>query len=616
MTTSFLDPHDVPTIPGTEGWERMYPYNYQFSTKDRVRSKYESSQLWYYDGLHYPEAHYPFDLIWDEAWFLALSRNNTRTFMMPPANGIDHRIVNGRVYITPVGVTDPKEIERRVPIFMKRAKHYYENWDRLYEDDWKVKMNALLAELDAQTFKPLPEMEDESVVFENKGTGSGFQLIRQYNHLIDMAFLVWQYHFEFLNLGYAAYVTFINTANSIFPDIPIHTLTKMVSGIDVVMYKPDEELIRLAKLAIKHHLDPIFLKEESSETVMAELAQSSPGRLWLTELEKARYPWFHISTGTGWYHHHRSWNDNLDIPFANLRMHIEAIKKGKAVGRPTEKLIEESQRIRKEYQGLINNDEDRQAFDQTYDICKKVFPYLEDHLFYVEHWFHSVFWNKMRQVGDVLKTAGFLEDREDIWYLKRGEIRDALWDYVTSWATGVRGRGISYWPREIEWRKGVIEKFQAWSPPSALGTPPEVVTEPFTIVLWGVTTDVLKGWLESMEAEAGGEEQNLLKGSPGASGIVEGKARVIKKVEELSELQDGEILVAMTTSPSWAPTFTKISGAVTDVGGAMCHAAIVCREYGLPTVVGTGNATKAIKTGDLIKIDGDRGLVKIIKRAD
>jgi pyruvate,water dikinase len=59
----------------------------------------------------------------------------------------------------------------------------------------------------------------------------------------------------------------------------------------------------------------------------------------------------------------------------------------------------------------------------------------------------------------------------------------------------------------------------------------------------------------------------------------------------------------------------KIAGCVTDVGGPMCHAAIVCREYGLPTVVGTGKGTHVIKTGDLIRIEGDTGIVTILQRA-
>ena len=614
MASKFLDPHDVEPIPGTEGWERMYPYHYQFSRDDPQRAEHESNQLWYYDGLHYPEPHPPFDLLWDEAWFLALSQNNTRTFLVPPAKGIEHRIVNGYVFITPIGIADPKEIEARVPIFMKRAGYYYDNWDTLYVE-WEARMKGLLNDLEAVSFQPLPEIEDESMVFEKRGTGSGYHLITKYDQLISMGFKCWQYHFEMLNLCYAAFLTFTNTIDQIFPNTPMGTVTKMVSGIDAMIMRPNAELIKLAKLAMENDVDSVILKPLKAAECMKELEKTTPGKYWLSELEKARYPWFHISTGTGWYHHDASWNDNLDIPFDSLRMHIKALKAGKAIDRPTARLVEERDKLVDEYRSLIQTNEDREAFDQTLSIARRVFPYAENHIFYVENWFHSVFWNKMRQVADILQGAGFIKDREDIWYLKRGEIRDALWDHVTSWATGIKPRGPSYWPPEIEWRKGVLEKFKQWTPPPALGVPPDVVTEPFSIMLWGITTDVLKKWLQGAEAAAGGGEADELLGAPGSSGVVEGPARVIRSVEGLAELQDGEILVATTTSPSWAPAFTKIKGAVTDVGGSMCHAAIICREYALPTVVGTGRATSFIKTGDLIRIDGDSGVVKVLKRA-
>ncbi len=608
----FMDPHDVPTIPGTEGWERMYPYQYMFSKTDPDRAAFESSQIWYYDGLHYPEPHYPFDLLWDEAWFLALSQYNSRIFIIPPAQGIDHRIVNGYVYITPVGIPDPNVIGARVPHFMERAGYYYQNWDNLFEK-WKKKVTTLIEELDAVNFLELPEMEDKSVVFEGKGVSSGYHMLKKWDDLINMGLLNWQYHFEFLNLGYAAYVTFINTTNSIFPDIPLSTLTKMVSGIDVIMYRPDAELIRLARLALDIGLEEQMMKPLKAKELMAELDKTAAGKEWLKELEKSRYPWFYISTGTGWYHSHISWNDNLDIPFDSIRMHMRSIKEGKEVGRPTEKLVRERDRIVDEYLKLIKTDEDKEAFMQGLQVSRTVFPYVEDHLFYIEHWFHSIFWGKVRQVGTILEKAGFIENAdEDIWFLKRDEIKQALWDYVTAWATGVKPRGPSYWPKEIAWRKGVYQKFREWKAPPALGVPPDVVTEPFTIVLWGVTTDVLSEWLKGGDGEG---PQDSLKGSPGSSGVVEGKARVLKNVEELVDLQEGEILVATTTSPSWAPAFVKIAGAVTDVGGPMCHAAIVCREYGLPTVVGTGRATQLIKTGDTIRIDGDAGTVKILQRA-
>jgi len=92
-------------------------------------------------------------------------------------------------------------------------------------------------------------------------------------------------------------------------------------------------------------------------------------------------------------------------------------------------------------------------------------------------------------------------------------------------------------------------------------------------------------------------------------------ARVLKLLADVANLQPGEIMVAPTTNPSWAPVFTKIKAAVTDIGGLTSHAAIVSREYGLPSVTGTGVATSVIKTGDIIRVDGGTGKVTIIKRA-
>ena len=97
--------------------------------------------------------------------------------------------------------------------------------------------------------------------------------------------------------------------------------------------------------------------------------------------------------------------------------------------------------------------------------------------------------------------------------------------------------------------------------------------------------------------------------------MAEGPARVLKLLEDVVKLQTGEIMVAPCTNPSWAPVFTKIKAAVTDIGGLTSHAAIVSREYGLPSVTGTGVATSVIKTGDIIRVDGSTGIVTILKKA-
>ena len=607
---SFPNPHEVETIPGTEGWERMYPYHYFFTTKDKEREEYENNTFWFNDALHYPEPLYPFDIIWDEAWFLALSQFNHRIFSIPPVMGVDHRIINGNVYISPVPVTDPAEVEKRIPQFMERAGYYYENWDKLIEQ-WEGKMKGIISDIENIEIKPLPELDDISVVKNGLGTSSGYELLKNYDTLIDLGIRCWQYHFEFLNLGYASYVTFVDFCTKAFPDIPLQKITQMVAGIDVIIYRPDDELKKLAKLAVEFDLvSQIGDDTKDVEAVISDLSGSDNGKKWISAWDEAKNPWFNISTGTGWYHQDISWNDDLNIPLSSIRIYIDKVSKGISIDRPLEKIQAERKRLIKEYKGLLKTDEDRQTFDQLHGTAELVFPYVEDHMFYVEHWFHSIFWNKMREVSAIMVEANFIKGQEDIWYLSRSEIKEALWDVVTAWATGTKGYGPLHWPEEIEWRKGVYQKFKEHRAIPAVGTPPEVIAEPFTTVLWGVTNESMAAWAKLKEI-GDPDKVNEMEGFAGSPGVVEGIARVCRSVKDIGELKEGEILVSPTTSPSWAPVFQKIKAVVTDVGGIMCHAAIVCREYGMPAVVGTGQGTSIIKSGMKIKVNGDTGRVYI-----
>ncbi|MCP4298678.1 MAG: PEP-utilizing enzyme, mobile region, partial [Proteobacteria bacterium] len=436
----FPSPHSMETIPGTEGWERMYPHYYQFAKEDSERKEYEKNAFWFNDALHYPEPLCPFDTIWDEAWFLALSQFCERVFKIPPARGVDHRIVNGNVYISPVGVADPEEIGARVPDFMERAGHYFGNWNDL-EENWKKKMTAIIEELEGLEIPTLPDTEELCVVTEGRGVSKGYELLKSYDTLIDLGIRCWQYHFEFLNLGYAAYVQFVDFCTTAFPDIQLQKITQMVGGVDVIMYKPDEELKKLAKLAIELGLGDAIKVDKDVEDTLAVLAKSEKGAEWVKAWNDVKQPWFNISCGTGWYHSDGSWNDDLNIPLDAIRIYIGKLQEGKSIDRPFEQVKAESERLVSEYRALLETEEDKQTFDQLCGTSKLVFPYVENHLFYVEHWFHTVFWNKMREVSNIMVTQGLLEDVEDIWYLQKGEIKDHLWDMVTSWATNIKPYG-------------------------------------------------------------------------------------------------------------------------------------------------------------------------------
>ena len=196
---------------------------------------------------------------------------------------------------------------------------------------------------------------------------------------------------------------------------------------------------------------------------------------------------------------------------------------------------------------------------------------------------------------------------DDILFLRRDEVNEVLWDYYSNWAVNAPTAAAHHWGPKIARRREIHAKLKEWQPPKALGEPPEVITEPFTIMLWGITSDSVENWLGSDEGDA-----NLLTGMAASPGSVEGVARLVFNPDEVGDLEDGEILVAPITAPSWAPVFPKIQACVTDIGGMMSHAAIVCREYGVPAVTGTGFGTNKIKTGDRIRVDGSTGTVTIL----
>jgi pyruvate,water dikinase len=103
---------------------------------------------------------------------------------------------------------------------------------------------------------------------------------------------------------------------------------------------------------------------------------------------------------------------------------------------------------------------------------------------------------------------------------------------------------------------------------------------------------------------------DVLRGTAASSGVVEGKARVLLSASQMSELQPGEILVVHTTDVGWTPLFCIAAGVVTELGGPLSHAAIVARELAVPSVVNVDGVTRALRTGDRVRLDGDRGVVE------
>jgi pyruvate,water dikinase len=548
-----------------------------------------------------------FDMVTAEAAYIALGASNTRVHSLPTTLGIDYRIINGRVYIGGNGVTDPAEIGKRVGEFQQRAYYYYEHWERLY-DQWKGKMRKLIAEAEALPKLELPDFEPLQNVHAGKGVASNHTLLDTWQKSLEGYYRMWHHHFEFLLLGYGAYMVFFDFCKKAFPEITDQTIARMVGGFDAEIFRPDEEVKRLARRAVELGVDHQFKDGISAEAVLASLEKSgNAGEAWLQELETSRHPWFNINVGDGFYHYHRSWQDDLSLPFAAIPGYIQKIRAGESIERPTEKLIADRGDLIAGYRELLNSVEDRAAYDQMITLACRVFPYVEGHKFYCEHWYTNLFFNKVREFGGLLAQHGFFDDGEDVFHLSRYEVEQAIVDLMTSWGNGSPPRGLHRWRPIVAERKAAIATWAKMDSSPALGEVPDIIDDPAIVMLWGITREMLDNWLHQGEADP-----NVLKGFAASSGVVEGTARVVRSVQEIAKLNQGDILVCQVTNPTWAPVFQKISAAVSDIGGSMSHAAIVAREYGLPAVVGTGRATERIPDGARVRVDGGRGVVTIL----
>jgi len=190
---------------------------------------------------------------------------------------------------------------------------------------------------------------------------------------------------------------------------------------------------------------------------------------------------------------------------------------------------------------------------------------------------YFVYKQALLKEADRLMQTNVIHEKEDIYYLTFEELREV-----------VRTNKLDY--EIICKRKEEYKLFEKLTPPRVITSEGEIIAGEYK--------------RENLPAGA-------MAGLPVSSGVIEGRARVILNMED-ADLEDGDILVTSFTNPSWTPLFVSIKGLVTEVGGLMTHGAVIAREYGLPAVVGVENATKLIKDGQRIWVNGTGGYVEIL----
>jgi phosphohistidine swiveling domain-containing protein len=222
-------------------------------------------------------------------------------------------------------------------------------------------------------------------------------------------------------------------------------------------------------------------------------------------------------------------------------------------------------------------------------------PLTPDHHFYIDQGSNARLRVVLIMIGRRLTREGFLKEPDDVMYLRYDELRQLIGDPAA--------HDVG---RTVEQRRAERAAAHERRPRDWVGTVTESQLNFPYWVNWGYPDRFYRG------ASANASRLTGIGGSPGA---VEGSARVVLTTDDFDDVANGDILVCQMTNPAWVVLFTKISGLVTDSGGMTSHPAVLAREFGIPAVAGTSEATHRVATGDRLRVDGTNGTVDIVVRS-
>jgi pyruvate,water dikinase len=247
----------------------------------------------------------------------------------------------------------------------------------------------------------------------------------------------------------------------------------------------------------------------------------------------------------------------------------------------------------------------RTRFERVLERAELAYPVREENEFFTLSVTLAIARITLLEIGRRLTARGVLENRDEVFFLTDEEVLPAL-------------AGQPHHD-EVTRRKADRVRAQRRPGPATYGRrpppPPLAALTPETrrgleTVLWAV--EMIFATTRSGQQQS--EEVGTIEGIPASPGRYQGRVRRVMAEDEFDKIQDGDVLVCPVTSPVWSVLFSRIGALVTDTGGILSHPAIIAREFGIPAVVATGNATQLLRDGELVTVDGDAGSISVVHR--
>jgi phosphohistidine swiveling domain-containing protein len=539
------------------------------------KSEEEKKLFWFFDDNHIPNPVSPMYFSLD-GWWGPTCEYMYRRFNMPLGLKWPAKRVNGYVYTAIIGRGELEEAATGpyyswvMPAY---ATNFLDWWEKRYLPEVRTNFRYL-DEFDAE-HASLPEL----MIHLEEG--------------IDIQERHFRLHWILNFAQFQCTMDFGGVVKELLGDVSPEIMGKVNISRRDRNWDSLKNLWQL-KQQVKADKDlaAVFGKGESAPQIRAQLQQSAKGKAFLESVQAYANEFGYKSIYTHEYRFKLWVEDNTPV-IGQVKNYFDTdYDYEKAYSTCLKEQDEAIAYLRKQLSGRPQADRDR--FERALDLNLRMMPLTPDHHFYFDQATYARLRLVLLKVARKMVKEGLLDDPEDIMFLEYEQLRR----YVAS-PKSYDGRAI------IAQAKKDMERAAGIRPRPWVGT----------ITQWGMYIEpyhTLWGYPERFERGSGEGIKGEIKGVAGSAGIVEGVARVVKSPAEFDSVEEGEIMVCTMTNPAWVVVFSKIAGIVTDTGGTFSHSAITAREFMIPGVVGTSNATKEIKTGNKVRVNGNTGVVEVL----
>ncbi|MBL8928540.1 MAG: hypothetical protein JNL54_00310 [Kineosporiaceae bacterium] len=553
----------------------------------RTFSSGDQARFWFLD-YHWSRGLTPLGTIWNEDGYAWGTQWAAETLPLPPGRGIVQRVAGTHTYAAPIEVTSPGEIAERAARMARRLPDLLHDFPAIWaereaeiETGWQ-RLRALdLSALD------LP------------GLGQALRSARRFHRR------AFEIHFELMYPLLVNYLGFRGACVDMGLDPA--ALGVFLQGVDTRISRTDRRLWDLTGQARRAGLGPVFAATEAPELVATLDGLGGPAAAWMSRFRDmlAEHGWRSEGTSDVAL---PSWVEDPTPPLGMIKTFLTQ-PHGHDGDAARAALIAERDAAIEDARARLTPSR-RAVFDAGLASVQAA---------------NFTWWQEEHNAVIDLRAAlplrwVALEIADRIGADARDDTLFLFWPELLELTE--RGRSHDGELRSlVRARRDYFEHWRARriDMPKVLGTVPDRVQDPILIEIFGLDRNFLTAVGRASQTPGAQAPDDAagrrLVGLAASGGRVRGIARVLTDADHLHRVQPGEVLVCESTSPNWTPAFGTVAACVCDGGGILSHAAIVGREYGIPTVTAVGVATVMIKDGDEIEVDGTAGVVTVLRRA-